>query len=470
MTLLFAAIFASIAKFSPNARAAIPLVGDEPSYMGIADSLYHFHTPNLTSELQTKRYRNFYFQDISLDQVTTSETKNFPKHGIGWSLILAPLFAISNDPRIWAILLQNAIMTLLILNVFLWLREAGHNFWLSLFVPLALSLTIPLSIQTYELFSEPIAALCLVYALRKFEKPNIVSIVAVAFLPWIHIKYLVFYPILFWPVIKTMLIWLRLALTKIFTKSKRLALRANLSKNVSDSDIRSKWLIISITAASLIVLAIFNNYAYGTPLSAQEKAGSFFSNLGGLIGSLVNRSNGLFSYAPIYILIFLGYGALWTKNRNLFWKAFLVPVTLWFVNGIFESWHGGQAAPARMILSVLPIFAIPLAEVLALPFKWLFRGIFMIFLAPSIYLGLVGRWEPVMIINRNLFEGLNGFRRVTRFPFDWERFFPLTHHFNWANVGWAIAFIVMFVLGYLLAKNHRSLEKLNETIDHYPGI
>jgi len=423
----------------------IPLVGDEPSYMSIADSLATFKTANLIQEQNTKHFLNFFpSPDFKVHSVDISDTKHFPKHGLGWPIILTPFFFLSNNPRLFLVILQNIIVLTLTANVFLWLREKGYGFYLSLFVPFVMALSLPIAVQTYFLFYEPLAALCVIYALRKWEEPNWLSSLAVAFLPWIHIKYLIFVPLFLYPGID-------------FSK-----FRLNKLKDFWNLGVKNKTLV-SLFLASILLVIGFNLYAYGSIFSGQEKASSFFSQYEGLIGLLVNLKDGLIASAPIYLAAFLGLGALFVNNRKLFWQVTYLAGFLWFMTGIFSDWSGGQAPTARMIMTILPVLAPALAEVLILPFKWFFRVFFGLLMVPSLMLGLRGKMDPFSVINKHLYDNLNIMKSF--FPYDFEKWFPLQHKLGLnLNLLWIVIFVALFVLGFYLAKKQKTLHKIERNL------
>lgn len=444
--IIFSAIFAIINKFNNNYAKAIPLIGDEPSYMAIADSLTTFKTFNLYQEQKTEHYVGKFFYHFDLHMVNVAPGQAYPKHGLAWPILFSPFFYLANNPRLLIMALQNVIVSLLAVNLFLWLKENKYSFWLALFIPGVLIFALPIAVQAHMIFSEPLAALFTIYGLRKWDKPNVFSVLGIAILPWVHIKYLAFYPLFIYPYFK--FDFRHLLKTKIV----------------------KIWPLI-IIGASVIGLAIFNHYAYGTIFSGQEKSSSFFNSYQGLLGILINREDGLLTSAPIYLLSFLGLGALFFKNRKTFYQVVYCVGVLWFITGIFESWSGGQGPSGRMILVTLPILAPALAEVMVLPFKWIFRGIFALLWVPTLILAVNGIWRPVTTINKPLYPNLNIIPQLMGWKFDLEKYFPDVHKLGWnLNLMWLLIFIGLFILGLVLAKYRKQAEKIYEAIDYNSGL
>jgi hypothetical protein len=301
-----------------------------------------------------------------------------------------------------------------------------------------------MTIQAHLLFSEPLAALLLVYGLRRIAKPNFLSSLGIAFLPWVHIKYLISMPLL---------------IGSFFNLKKKFKLQLN-----------QKW-PFAIVFISILGLIIFNWYAYGSPFSGQEKIGSFFHRFDGFLGTWINRENGILPFSPVFLLSFLGLGALFYKKRQVFWQIISIAGPLWFLTAVFESWHGGQGPPGRMLLPALVVLAPALAEVLILPFKWIFRFIFLILFVPGLFLALRSSFQPHNIIDRNLYSQLNSLSQYLGVNLDIEKWFPLSHHLGFnLNLFWLLFFISLFVLGIVLTKYHKKLEQVDETINHYPGL
>lgn len=428
---IFGVLVYSSSRYNRNFQAAIPLVGDEPSYMVMADSIISFKTFNLKQEIKNQHWQTFCQQECLPHIISPTADKIFLKHGLGWPLILAPLFYFNDNPRLLAMFAQNIIVALLALNIFLWLKENKFSFWLSLFVSLVIIFSLPIVVQTYFLFSEPLAGLCLLYAIRKFAKPNIFSALSIAFLPWIHVKYLVFYPIL---------------LLTFF--------QDNSTKRIRFSLLKYRWFLLMIVF-SILSLVIFNIYAYTSPFSGQEKISSFFRMFYGLLGVIVDREAGILAFAPFYLLGFFGLGILANQNRKLFFLLIYLIGSLWFLTGIFEGWAGGQAPPARMVLTILPLLALPLAIVLTLPLKWFFRIIFFLLAIPSLILGYVSRWNPIVIIDRPLFQGLGFIPTSLTLPIDLEKYFPISTSSTVLKLFWVLILIGLFISGILIS----SIEK-----------
>jgi len=444
IVLIFTGLFIFLAELNPRFSRSIPLIGDEPTYLAIADSLKTFKTVNLVQEEKTQHYLNF-FGPTNLHTVTFTAEKHYPKHGLGWPLILTPLFFVWQNPRLPAMFIQCLIVVLLAWNLFLWLRELKFSFPISLFVPLVITFSIPLAIQAHQVFSEPLAALCLVYSLRKWSKPNFLSCLATAYLPWIHFKYLIFLPVLLWPYF---------SFKKGISQPKLVLERP-----------------FAIVVLSIIGLLVFNWYAYGTPLSGQERAASFLQQFDGLLGTWISRENGLLPFAPVYLLSFLGLGALFKGKRLVFWQIILTGGLLWLLTAVFSSWPGGQAPPARMILPALVVLAPALAVTLVLPFKWFFRFVFMVLFIPGLILSFRSILQPFNIIDRPSYPQLNSLTQYLDTNLDLEKLFTQAHHLGFnLNLFWLLLFILLFLSGIILIKYQKKLRELDESINHYPRL
>ena len=87
---------------------------------------------------------------------------------------------------------------------------------------------------------------------------------------------------------------------------------------------------------------------------------NFFKGMSGL---LFDRENGLFVFAPIYVFALVGARAFFFRERRVFAPYVLVLASYLVVIASFPYWPGAISTMGRYILSVLPLFALPMALV-----------------------------------------------------------------------------------------------------------
>jgi hypothetical protein len=136
---------------------------------------------------------------------------------------------------------------------------------------------------------------------------------------------------------------------------------------------------VPLAAGALVGLAptlIYHQAAFGSPLATPYRfhvhfpttrsvsstySGSF---LEGLFGLLVSWRAGLLLYSPILVVAL---AAAPRMARALGWQRALCVVAPWvlmlLVTAKHSTWHGGGAHDARYLMCVMPLFCLPLAEV-----------------------------------------------------------------------------------------------------------
>ncbi|MGH9461208.1 MAG: hypothetical protein ACRD1X_08315 [Vicinamibacteria bacterium] len=280
----------------------------------------------------------------------------------GPGLLLVPAYLTDRALNRWlgwnrqvaAILFWNLLGALLVLEMFRCAREVELGWGAATFTAFALALSPPLLPYTYQVYPELPAALFLLYAFRRLlvePAPSGWGLLAGAFalagLPWLHQKYAVTAALMAvmgaWRVVGT-----------APGRSDRLA---------------RLLLFASPLALSALSLTVYNHALTGSVLpdatfrAAGRSAFEPGNLLSGFLGLFVDAENGLFVYAPVYVLSLAGLGRLALRHREI--RSYLLAVVLSYVFVIasFPHWPGAVSSVARYILSVAPLAAIPLVFV-----------------------------------------------------------------------------------------------------------
>ncbi len=217
------------------------------------------------------------------------------------------------------------------------------------------ALSVPFLFYTFQIYPELPAALLILYAFRKLVlelEPSgfavLASSISLAVLPWLHQKYSVLAAVL--------------GVLAALTLSRR-----------SIGGIRHHPYKLALLAVPLALSAftifLYNHALTGSlsPTATFEAAerSSFepWNALRGMSGLLFDQENGLFVFAPIYLLALVGARALFFEGRRFFVPLVLVLASYLVVIASFPYWPGAISTMGRYILSVLPLFAIPMAIV-----------------------------------------------------------------------------------------------------------
>ncbi len=272
----------------------------------------------------------------------------------------------------------------------------------STFVALALALIVPILFYTFQIYPELPAALLLLYAFRKlvvdpFPSPLGVfgGALALSALPWLHQKYSV------------VAFVLALYAASRFVRRERKAIRFEPGK-------------LALLAMPLL-LSAFSVFLYNYALTGSLSPTATFHAAGrssfeplsfpkGLLGLLFDRENGLFVFAPFYLLGLVGLPAFARENPRLVKPFALVIGAYLFVIASFPYWPGAVSTMGRYILSVLPLLAFPLSMVIARARKdGVLAGVSAVVLAASLATSwsfvkdLVPSYQPTLFWDRALY-------------------------------------------------------------------
>ena len=85
-----------------------------------------------------------------------------------------------------------------------------------------------------------------------------------------------------------------------------------------------------------------------------------------LLGLFVDQKFGLLIYSPVYVLAAFGIGIVWRDRR---WRTAAIVVICGVLSYALNSsryfmWWGGASAPARFLVPILPLLALPIAAAL----------------------------------------------------------------------------------------------------------
>lgn len=314
--------------------------GDEPHYLIISQSIIVDRDLDLKNNYDNRDYKKWGYPAETLDRHISSNSRapyEYSIHSIGWPIIIAPLMIFNH-----LIILKffTAIIALLIIiNLYLLLKKFMADERQALMICLILALSPPLLIYSTQLGNELFAAFLVLYAFRKIiEKTNswpneLLTILAIAYLPWLHIKYLLlsFVLLVFW-----------------------------LLKNWSQ---KTRYLgIIYFVSLALITVCFWLWYGSMSP-NAQYPLGTNYQLSGFLQGGLaliLDRSYGLLPFAPIYFFSVAGLYFLFWENKKIFWTLLTVFLALFLVNSA-GAIYIGWVPEGRFFVPVIALLGLPLA-------------------------------------------------------------------------------------------------------------
>jgi hypothetical protein len=310
--------------------------GDEPHYLLMAQSLWNERDLDLRDNFDRQDYREYTPGPVAPHYGSPRQDgRPFPAHSPGLSLLLAPFYAIGGR-RACALLLA-ACGALLAGQVRAVAERLGAD---PAGARLAWAATLgpPVFFYGFHVYTELPSALAIAVALRLLAprasvRAAVGGAVAVACLPWLHLKLLL---------VSAALAMLGAA---------RLRGRA----------LRAFGVVLAAAGAGFLS---WYHYVFGRPSPFGIYGGvppefSEGSPLRALMGLLLDRSFGLLPFAPVFVLGFHGAARLARTGDGRALLAVLGclagPVVCW------RMWWGGQCPPARFLVPAAVVLGAALA-------------------------------------------------------------------------------------------------------------
>lgn len=385
--------------------------GDEPHYLMVCESLRADGDLDLRNNYLNDDGRRFGAAGLQMDQHgrETPSGRILPVHDIGLPIVLLPVYvaattvsSLAPEPvlsrfRMTRGLFAYSLIAICIIGTVTAaaaitrraLMAQGASPALASAVVTVAWLSPPVLSNSFLIFPEAFALLATALAIRvAWAGPDESSrgrmiwlAIALGLLPWFHRKYLFYAAALF-----AATLWQQRDTTTPL-KAQRPAL----------------LLALGLFATPSIALAIWTWHYWGDPRGALMLEGAPFSLDAfrtGLLGLLLDRENGLFVWAPIYLLL----PAAWVVAGRRY-AVWLVPVIyLWFVSAGHLQWWGGFSPAGRFLVPLVPIFvAVGAAALRYRPFRYASLAL----LLPQVLISAIG-WGHT----RSLWPQGNGHNRV----------------------------------------------------------
>lgn len=354
---VFAVSLLIYGAITPWVHVACLPTADEPHYLLLTHSLVFDRDFDLANNYANGNYKNFYPPDIPRQDhhtVTNARGQEVPVHDVGLSVLLVPGYALAG--RVGAMFELNGFGALLALGIFELGKKMGASPRAALAAWALFAFTSPVVVYTSQIYPEIVGAAVTVWALVAFasfvesgkEQYLLATAAAVAFLPWLSIRY--------WLIVGPILAVVAL-----------LTVAGDFRRAVV---VRRLGLTVLPLLVSLGVFAAFDLYWYQTAipnagyvLLLRHRPSLLTPNpLPGLPGLLFDRAFGLLTTAPVYLLAMAG---AWVLCRRKPWQGALVvlPVVAYILLAALNKfWYGGWAPPPRYIVTGVAILA-PLAAV-----------------------------------------------------------------------------------------------------------
>jgi hypothetical protein len=336
----------------------MPPWGDEPHYMLEASSLVIDHDRNLAPDYSNPGriapYFGSYVPSVHAFDYSGDPRVAISMHGVGLPLILAPVAAVSSDPRLFRIemILLAAATAYLLLS--LMRRVTGSGGWLLYAVWASVVFSLPMLSYSSQVYPELPGAFLVLLALRLIVEPRlgrggaVVAATAASALPWLHFRF-------------GLLSLVLIAVLLVRTRG-----AAEVAIGVRERIRRAAPVIGPfLLSAGLFALAQHHWYGSFSPTAAsklQKPPPKFDLSWawGHSLGGVLDPAFGWLPFAPLHLLAFVGVVYLALRGRRWIAAGGGIALVYLFLVGSAKPAQGGFSYPARYQLILIPLAAIPL--------------------------------------------------------------------------------------------------------------
>lgn len=325
--------------------------GDEPHYLIIADGIKsHFRLEqslNYKKLAETGESSKFGLTRVGANALAKDTHSVIGPHGqysvhnIGLPLLLIAPSSLAGvaGAKLFMIFCGGMVIffSWKISEIF---SKSDKNNFLAV---LAVCISMPLIPAVTQIYPEVLAGLISImglywYCTTQNKRPyfsDIVFAAALAFLPWLQIKF-----------IATCFLILLAVMVKIHLES---------------GDVKRIMRILPVVAVSFSALLAYNFYAFGK-ISGPYQAGALEisrSSLMVLLGLHVDQNQGFLLQNPVNFVGVMAMGWLYRQNRQLFLLWLLVFLSLIVPNALHPNWYGGWSFAGRFSWAAAIVFMIP---------------------------------------------------------------------------------------------------------------
>ncbi len=316
--------------------------GDEPHYVVIIKSLVEGHL--YVEDVYKDPRPEWTTWPYSWHAVKGPDGHFYSTHGIGLPLLAAPFYMIGGS--LGVILFIPLVTSLVNLSQYFACRRITGDDYVSFATALVMGFATLVCAYSNQFYPELLMALLLLVSLNLVLKYGLTNNVQLA------MGLLIGYGFLLKAAYAAIIVGLALALFVICIKRKRLNC------------------VLFLTGATvwLAAFCFYNTIAFGSafavPLASGESAypqimvnNAIFA----ATGLIFDRYRGLLPYSPIVLLSVLGLRPLLKERPEIFALATSAVLAEYVGSSLFTHWWAGYSLPARYLISVLPLFSLPLS-------------------------------------------------------------------------------------------------------------
>src|SRR5438477_11454446 len=349
--LLGATLLATAFVVLPYDRTIAPTASDEPHYLIIVQSIVFDHDLDLANDYAGQRYYEFYPEPLPDVHGIHVGDAIYSLRDMGLPVLAVIPYALAG--RTGVLLLICLFGALLAGQLYLPLRDLAFDRRVALLAVAATVFVHPFLTYTTQIYPDLIAAVMFVTVVRLIRHGTTTAVrnlaLASAFvgtLPWLTTRGW-FVAIGLGLVIAYSALWPR-------------------------RDLVRRLLAASLPFTALVLLLCYLNWRLfgwfipgaGYFLIRDQQEILNYAPQSGIPGLLFDRAFGLVPRAPIYLLAFVGIGALW-RRRRIYGPALAALVLGWGFYFLYiadiVTWHADGGPPSRYLLAGLPFLVVAVA-------------------------------------------------------------------------------------------------------------
>jgi hypothetical protein len=349
--LLGATMLATALVVLPYDRTIAPTASDEPHYMIIVQSIVFDHDLDLANDYAGQRYYEFYPEPLPDVHGIHVGNAIYSLRDMGLPLLAVIPYALAG--RTGVLVLICVFAALLAAQLYLLLRDLAFDRRIAFLAVAVTAFVHPLITYTTQIYPDLIAALMFVTAVRLIRHGTATPLrnlaLASAFvgtLPWLTTRA--------WFVV----LGLGLVLAYVALWPRR--------------DLVRRFAVAALPFTALVLLLCYLNwrlFGWFIPgagyflIRDQQEILNYAPQIG-IPGLLFDRAFGLVPRAAVYLLAFVGVGALW-RRRRLFGPQLAALVLGWGFYFLYiadiVTWHADGGPPSRYLLAGLPFLVVAVA-------------------------------------------------------------------------------------------------------------
>lgn len=320
--------------------------GDEPHYLLIAKSLLDDGDTDLANQYANRDYSEFTSATLEPHRAPRSPTgTSYSVHTPGLAALIAPGYALAGYRGARAVL-SFVVALACVLTVFAVRTRFDER--AATWTAILLVTSTPLPVYANAIYPDSVATLPVAATLAWLARPQrsffVLAAFSIAFLPWLHPRFL--------PLAATLvsaMVWFATPQTRL-----RIGLGALLPTLVTTVTLlRHFHAIFGVASFSA---------AYGPGFEGDVSLASIPRGIAAL---LLDRQFGLLLFAPVLLFALVGASIQWKADRaRAAWEV-AIAASVISVGAAFSMWWAGASPPARFTIGATPVLALLVAPIVA---------------------------------------------------------------------------------------------------------